>query len=104
MNINYFYFTNQMTASLSLNSFVTEDNKVLHNTVASFEHAMLRKTLTTVGEGGLDTIRLDSPSLKNALYHVYLKFACRRKFHQYIFAISLLSPLEKGRGPSFEET
>ena len=34
MNIDYFYLTNQMTASLSCNSFVTEDNQKLHNTVA----------------------------------------------------------------------
>ena len=26
------------------------------------------------------------------------------KFHQRIFAISLLSPLGKGQGPSFEQT
>ena len=26
------------------------------------------------------------------------------KFYQCIFAISLLSPLEKGRGPSFKRT
>ena len=35
INIDYFYLTNQMTASLSWNSFVTEDNKQLCNTVAS---------------------------------------------------------------------
>ena len=35
MNIDYFYLTNQMTANLSWNSFVTEDNKLLCNTVAS---------------------------------------------------------------------
>ena len=34
MNIDYFYLTNQMTASLSCNSFVTEDNQKLRNTVA----------------------------------------------------------------------
>ena len=31
MNINYFHINNQIIASLSLNSFVTEDNKVLRN-------------------------------------------------------------------------
>ena len=36
MNINYFYLTNQITASLLWNFFVTEDNKVLRNTVALF--------------------------------------------------------------------
>ena len=36
MNINYFYLTIQMTACLSWNSFVTEDDKVLvRYTVAS---------------------------------------------------------------------
>ena len=29
MNINYFYLTNQMTASLSWNSFVTEGNQLV---------------------------------------------------------------------------
>ena len=54
--------------------------------------------------------KLESPSLKDALRHVWLKlaqyvvldkiiFKCR----QLIFAISYLSPHGKGRGPSFKK-
>ena len=35
MNIDYFFFTNQMTASSSWNSFVTEDYEKLRKSVAS---------------------------------------------------------------------
>ena len=41
-NINYFYLTNQMTTSLSLNSFITENNKVIHiMTFYNFSHKKL---------------------------------------------------------------
>ena len=53
---------------------------------------------------------LESPSPKASLWQVWFKlvqwFLRRRffKFCQCTFAISLISPLGKGQGPSFEQT
>ena len=57
---------------------------------------------------GLYLCNFESPSPNDVLCHVWLKLAqwfCRRflKFVNVFFAISLLSFLEKGHGPSFEE-
>ena len=59
--------------------------------------------------GALHLNKVESPSLKDSLCKVWLKLALwfwrRRflKFSQFIFAISQLSPLGKGQGPSFEQ-
>ena len=61
-------------------------------------------------DGALYLNKLDSPLPERYLCQVWLKLArwfwTRRffKFRQFIFAISLLSPLWKGLGPSFEQT
>ena len=71
---------------------------------------LFRNYLPLEKGGALDLNKPESPSPKNALCQVWLKLAQwfwkRRffKFCQCVFAISYLSPLGKGRGPSFEQT
>ena len=70
--------------------------------------SLFRNYLPLEKGGALPLNKLESPSPKNALCQVWLKLAhwfLRRffKFCQCIFAILLLSPLGKGRGPSFEQ-
>ena len=71
---------------------------------------LFRNYLPLEKGGALHLNKPESPSPKNALCQVWLKLAQwfwkRRffKFCQCVFAISYLSPLGKGRGPSFEQT
>ena len=71
--------------------------------------SLFRNYLPLEMGGALHLNKLESPSLKEALCQILLKLAqwfWRRRFLicQYILSISQLSPLGKGRGPSFEQT
>ena len=75
------------------------------NLFISSMYFLFRYHLPLKKGGALQLNKLESPSSEDALCQVWLELVqwFWRWFCQCIFAISLLSPLGKGRGSSFEK-
>ena len=92
-------------------SLVEISSVVLEKKIFTFVNvfSLFLNDLTLEKGGALHLKKLESPLPKDALCQVWLKLArwfWRRKFSNFDVLLLLLNylPLEKGRGPSFEQT